>query len=85
MRNTWTVISSPEIRKHTNILGMHFVHCIKDVEGAFIVCKDRLVVQGHHDREIYELVHTYTKLTMHSISLILAYAAIYSYNIWTNY
>lgn len=71
-----TNISSALIPKHTKILGIHFVHCIKDVYIACPLHKALLVVQVHRGREKNELVHTSTTLRMHYIRLNLAYVAI---------
>jgi hypothetical protein len=72
-----------EDRSGKNIVPSKFVLAIKHEDDGQEIYKARLCLGGHRDFLKNHMVHTATTLTQTLKRLILAFAAIFSWNVWT--
>ena len=83
-RNTWTVMDRRDLAKDANILGGRFVLTLKDFGTHNEKPKARYVVQSHKDKDKEFLVHNATNLRQRSIRIIVSFAAVKGYRIFSH-
>lgn len=83
-RETWVVVYMRELPTDANIIGGRFVLTIKECGTHNATPKARYVGQGHKNREKEFLVHSTTNLRQRSIRVIVSFAAVRGYRIFSH-
>lgn len=76
-KGVFGIIEKDEIPKEANALRGRFVLAIEEKGEKNDRFKARFVVQGHRDRENFNLVHLSTNLKQSSIRLLTSIPAIF--------
>ena len=82
-RGTFQIVCPEDIPPGANVLPGRFVLAIKSDRGGPTKWKARFVVGGHRDKFKKLMVHTSQALQTGSVRLILALAAVLSFDVWT--
>ena len=82
-RGVYEVVWKKDVPCDANVLGGRFVLSIKNKDTQEEAYKARFVVQGHTDAEKNLLVHSSPNLKQSSIRLLLAQAATFGFQIWS--
>lgn len=81
---TWKRFDLRNVGKDANVLGSRFALATKNVGSADEKEKARLIVQGHTDREKFNVVHNSTTLHQRSMRIILSIAAMHQFQVWSH-
>ena len=83
-RGTFKVILREEVPPNANVLPGRFVLSIKSTEDGQERFKARYVIGGHRDRQKAFMVHTSQTLQPASVRLMLSFACIFGFEVWTS-
>ena len=78
------MVDRRELAKDANILGGRFVLTLKEYDTHNETPKALYVVQGHKDKDKEFLVHNTTNLHQRSIRIIVSFAAVRGYRIFSH-
>nr|AHF58602.1 polyprotein [Chondrus crispus] len=81
---TWKRVASKDMPEGANLLGTRFALAIKNAGTPEEKPKARLVVQGHTDRDKFNVIHDSTALHQRSIRIIVSMAASEKFKIWSH-
>jgi Reverse transcriptase (RNA-dependent DNA polymerase) len=82
-RGTWKVVLKDEMPEYPNIMGGRFVLTIKDSSTSKEIYKARYVVQGFRGKKKTSLVHDASTSKQQLTKLLIGYAAIFGYSIFS--
>jgi Reverse transcriptase (RNA-dependent DNA polymerase) len=82
-RGTFRLILKEDVGPYPNVIPSRFVLCIKHEAGQEHL-KARFVLGGHRDRDKKSLIHNSTTLKHQSVRLILTFASIFGFDIWSS-
>ena len=83
-RGTFKVILREEVPPDGNALPGRFVLTIKSTEDGEENFKARYVIGGHRDRHKAFMVHTSQTLQPASVRLMLSFASMFGFEVWTS-
>ena len=85
-KSTWTVVDRKDLPKDANILGGRFVLTLKEFGSHNETPKVWCVAQGHFDKDKDKecLVHNTTNLRKRSIRVILSFATVKGYRVFSH-
>lgn len=79
----YEIVCKEDVPPGANVLGGRFVLAIKNADTSDEVYKARFVVQGHTVIEKNLLVHNSTNLRQGSVRVLVAFAAIFGFRLWS--
>ncbi len=82
----WRLLPCLPSRGHAagcNILGSRLEPAVKDGHSAEERSKARLVISGHVDKDKARVVHASPTCTRTRLVLVLAFASVIGFNVWT--
>lgn len=81
-RGTFSLVVLPDDHRE-NVIPTKFVLALKHTTTGEITHKARFVLGGHRDRMKSSMVHTASTMTQTSVRLLLALAAAFNLDVWT--
>ena len=81
---TWEEVDERNVPRDANVMGSRFTLTFKYSGTAQELAKARLVVQGHTDREKFNVVHDSTTLHQRSIRIIVSLAGMFGFDVWAH-